>query len=135
MSKALSYINENGFTVFTSYYLKLKGGCCKCSCLHCPYGYTLEKHGLGFEKLNLSKSKKHLPLIRDLLESADLHPQKDLIHVIFLKNYVCGLLTIKDSNIDKIILRKHFSDQNLCREIISTRFLQLNSADQTKKHK
>lgn len=135
MNKTLSYINENGFTVFTSYYLRMKGGCCKCSCLHCPYGYTLEKHGLSFEFLKASNLPKVLPLIGDLLESAGLHPQKDMIQLIYLKNNLCGLATIKDSVIDKIFLRIQFIDQNLSPEIISSYLLKSNSSNQTKKHK
>ena len=31
---------ENGFLVFTSYYLTLRGFCCKNGCKNCPYNYN-----------------------------------------------------------------------------------------------
>lgn len=135
MNKTLSYINEKGFTVFTSYYLKLKGSCCKCSCLHCPYGYTVDKYGFSFEKLNTQEPKKLLPKISYLFEGANLHPQKDLIYLIYLKDNLCGLLSMKDSAVDKFYLLEPFLDQNICKEIISKSFHKLNSSNQTKNHK
>ncbi|HYG39963.1 MAG TPA: DUF5522 domain-containing protein [Cytophagales bacterium] len=33
------YINENGLMVFTEFYHKKRGYCCKNGCKHCPYGY------------------------------------------------------------------------------------------------
>ena len=31
------YYLENGFMVFTEYYLKKRGYCCSSGCRHCPY--------------------------------------------------------------------------------------------------
>ena len=33
------YFNEDGFLVFTSYYLTKRGKCCKNGCKNCPWGY------------------------------------------------------------------------------------------------
>jgi len=33
------YYIEKGLYVFTEYYLKERGYCCKNQCRHCPYGY------------------------------------------------------------------------------------------------
>jgi len=33
------YLNEDGFLVFTSYYLKKRGLCCKNGCKNCPWGF------------------------------------------------------------------------------------------------
>jgi hypothetical protein len=33
------YLNENGYSVFTSTFLKRRGYCCGNGCLHCPYEY------------------------------------------------------------------------------------------------
>jgi hypothetical protein len=32
------YYNESGYFVFTEFYLKKRGYCCKNKCKHCPYG-------------------------------------------------------------------------------------------------
>ncbi len=37
--KGQDYYIENGLYVFTEYYLKSRGYCCKSGCRHCPYGY------------------------------------------------------------------------------------------------
>ena len=33
------YINEKGYVVFTSSYLKDRGYCCGSGCMNCPYDY------------------------------------------------------------------------------------------------
>ena len=40
--KGRDFYIENGLYVFTEYYLKQRGYCCKNKCRHCPYGYTSE---------------------------------------------------------------------------------------------
>ncbi len=34
---------ENGLYVFTEYFLKTRGYCCKSGCRHCPYGFKKPK--------------------------------------------------------------------------------------------
>ena len=36
------YYLENGFLVFTAYYLTKRGYCCENGCRHCPYGVSKE---------------------------------------------------------------------------------------------
>lgn len=33
------YFNEQGYVVFTEYYHKKRGYCCKNGCKHCPFGF------------------------------------------------------------------------------------------------
>ena len=33
------YINEDGYFVFTKWYLLKRGYCCENGCKHCPYGF------------------------------------------------------------------------------------------------
>lgn len=33
------YFNEQGYMVFTEYYHKKRGYCCKNGCKHCPFGF------------------------------------------------------------------------------------------------
>ena len=42
----LTYTNDRGENVYTSTYLLNRGTCCKSSCLHCPYGYTLKNFSI-----------------------------------------------------------------------------------------
>lgn len=34
------YNDEKGRMILTEEYLKGRGYCCECGCLHCPYGYN-----------------------------------------------------------------------------------------------
>ena len=38
-NKAEYYFNEQGYMVFTEYYHKKRGYCCKNGCKHCPFGF------------------------------------------------------------------------------------------------
>lgn len=37
------YYFDNGLLVFTEFYHKKRGYCCKSGCRHCPYGYKKER--------------------------------------------------------------------------------------------
>ena len=53
-----TYTNDAGENVYTSTYLRNRGTCCKSSCLHCPYGYTLKNFGIEIVPLE-EKYIKH----------------------------------------------------------------------------
>jgi len=40
--KNLDYYVEDGKIVFTEYFLKKRGYCCKSGCRHCPYDFKKE---------------------------------------------------------------------------------------------
>ena len=63
MSDALSYEDEFGNTIFTSEFYKRRGSCCKSGCLHCPYGYTLNKIGIKLNAINKLRIKKLIFII------------------------------------------------------------------------
>lgn len=79
------YTDQNGNLIFTSDFLLKKGSCCKNTCLHCPYGFTLKKYGLQIKKINIELSE------------------------IYLKGYLAG--TIK--NKIHVILKNEFKNQGL----------------------
>jgi len=37
------YLDEKGYMVFTAFFLKKRGYCCKSGCKHCPYGFRRPK--------------------------------------------------------------------------------------------
>jgi hypothetical protein len=43
------YYVENGFYVFTAYYLQNRGYCCDNACRHCPYKEETNKDNLEAE--------------------------------------------------------------------------------------
>lgn len=38
------YYIEDGFLVFTAFYLQKRGYCCQSGCRHCPYGFFKTKN-------------------------------------------------------------------------------------------
>jgi hypothetical protein len=122
MEKELSYLSPEGFTVFTSHYLKNKKTCCKSACLHCPYGFTLKKHGLEF----VDASEETSSLIQEILVEND-HADFDWkafefenIKIIKIKNVVCGFLLKNHIVIKHLFLRPHFQNQDLSKEMVES---------------
>lgn len=65
MSNELTYINDDGDTVYTSHYLRKRGTCCKSNCLHCPYGYTLKNHSIEIVEIELKQIQLANEIITD----------------------------------------------------------------------
>jgi hypothetical protein len=124
MYKELSYETPEGYTVFTSQYLKNKGTCCKSSCLHCPYGFTIKKNGLEFEKM----TEKDFPEIENLLkeygqEAIDWKTfLPDNIISFRLKGHCCGFFLKNHIVIKHLFLFPRFQNQNLYKELIEAYF-------------
>ncbi len=121
MEKELSYLTPEGYTVFTSKYLKNKGTCCKSACLHCPYGYTLKKHGMEFT----APVEGDTDLIEEILSEASgtadwksFLPENILL--IKIKGTVCGFLLKNHIVVKNVFLRTHFQNQDLSKELIES---------------
>ena len=120
MYKELSYDTPEGYTVFTSQFLRNKGTCCKSACLHCPYGYTLKKHGLEFKEVK----EEDFPQIETMLEESgkpkiDWKPfWPENIKVITIKDQTCGFLLKNHIVIKHLFLMPHFQDQDLSKEMV-----------------
>jgi hypothetical protein len=120
MHKELSYETPEGYTVFTSQFLRNKGTCCKSACLHCPFGYTLKKHGLEFKEVK----EEDFPQIETMLEVSgqakiDWKPfWPENIKVITIKDQPCGFLLKNHIVIKHLYLMPHFQDQDLSKEMV-----------------
>jgi hypothetical protein len=120
MHKELSYETPEGYTVFTSQFLRNKGTCCKSACLHCPFGYTLKKHGLEFKEVK----EEDFPQIETMLEVSgqakiDWKPfWPENIKVITIKDQPCGVLLKNHIVIKHLYLMPHFQDQDLSKEMV-----------------
>ena len=124
MEKELTYLTTEGSTVFTSKFLKNKGTCCKSGCLHCPYGYTLKKYGIEFEKA----TQEDFILIDEIMKEsqAKLIEWKSFlpenIYLIKLKSVTCGFFLKNHIVIKHVFLKPHFQSQGLSKEIIESYF-------------
>lgn len=122
MEKELSYLSPEGYTVFTAKFLKNRGTCCKSACLHCPYGYTLKKHGLTFHDVTDADHE----LVKNIIEESgtaavDWKPFfPDNIKLIKLKDSLCGLLLKNHIVIKHLYLRPHFQNQDLSKEMVES---------------
>ena len=122
MEKALSYLTPEGYTVFTSHYLKNKGTCCKSACLHCPYGYTVKKLGIQFSDVGVGEE--------DLLQSIILESGSasvdwrsffpDNIKLVQLKGKTAGIILKNHIVVKHLFLLPHFQHQNLSKELIES---------------
>lgn len=122
MEKELSYLTAEGFTVFTSKFHKNRGTCCKSACLHCPYGYTIKKHGIQFQNV----SENDAELISEILsennqESFDWKSAlPDNVLLVKLKGSVAGFLLKNHIVVKNVFLRNHFKNQDLSKEILES---------------
>lgn len=122
MEKELTYLNNDGNTVFTSHYLKNRGTCCKTTCLHCPYGFTLKRLGMSF--------KEALPTDAELIDSLvkksktpDLNWREfdpSNVQIILVKENVCGVALKTKLQIKHVFLKEHFQHQGLSLELIES---------------
>ncbi len=120
MNKELSYETPEGYTVFTSQFLKNRGTCCKSACLHCPYGYTLKKHGLQFQEIK----EEDFPEVEAIINQSgqtmtdwkSFWPEN--IRFILLKNQQCGVLLKNHIVIKHLYLRPYFQQQGLSKEMV-----------------
>lgn len=121
-SEVKSYEDAEGFTVFTSTYLKLRGHCCKSACLHCPFGYTLKKLGLQFADWTPERAEEAKQILREAgQEAVDLSSfLPDNVKFIIIKDTVCGLLTKNHIVVKGLYLRPHFRQQDLSKEMVES---------------
>ncbi len=99
-SQELSYINENGDTVFTSAYLKKRGTCCKTNCLHCPYGHTVKNFPIELVEIEGKHIKFANEIIKDTkpVELSDL--SQSLLSGAFGKKPKIGVHHITEDNLN-----------------------------------
>ncbi len=120
MYKELSYETPDGNTVFTSQFLKNKGTCCKSACLHCPYGFTLKKHGLTFQEITSEDFSQIEAMLKEsgqaIVDWKSFFP--DNIRLILIKNTICGFLLKNHIVIKHLYLKPHFQNQDLSREMV-----------------
>lgn len=121
MSKDLSYLSPEGFTIFTSQFHKNRGTCCKSACIHCPYGYTLKKHGLQFVDVNednLNQVEQIVAETNFALPWKEFYPEN--IKLIQIKESICGFILKNHIIVKHLILRPHFQHQDLSKELVES---------------
>ncbi len=119
MSKELSYLDTEGYTVFTSEFHRKRGRCCQSSCLHCPFGHTIKKHGLDFKKIDQHDEN----LVSQILFHKNVNiAWKDFLpdNALFLtlKGVTCGIVLKNHIVIKELILKEEFSHQGISKELV-----------------
>ena len=114
----LSYISPEGYTVFSSAFHRKRGTCCKSSCLHCPYGFTLKKNGLAFRKVVEAEEE----IVKSLVGS-DLNWRIHLpenIQWILIKDRVAGIMIKNHIIVKEVFLLPQFQHQGLDKDLIES---------------
>lgn len=114
MDNELSYLSPEGYTVFTSKFLKNRGTCCKSACIHCPFGYTIKKLGIQFADIPESQFSEI-----DSLTQMDWKPfLPENAKLILIKGAVAGVLLKNHIQIKHLFLGPHFQNQNISKELV-----------------
>lgn len=136
----LTYINNQGDTVFTSQFFKNRGSCCKSNCLHCPYGTTIRNCGLEVKEIAsealeqaqsiLDKNQNTESATSSLLASAFGSATKTKIKIdetniseyrlIYLKGFLCGVVKIGKFDVKDLYLSEYFQDQGINKELVQS---------------
>lgn len=114
----LSYTSPEGFTVFTSAYHRKRGTCCKSSCLHCPFGFTLKKNGLTFRKVIEAEEELVKSLVGQDLNWRSHLPEN--IQWILIKDRVAGLMIKNHIIVKEVFLLPQFQHQGLDKDLIES---------------
>lgn len=128
MERELSYLNPEGFTVFTSYFHRKRGYCCESLCLHCPYGLTVKKFGLGVTPMDLNDRSGLIALLKKEFPGKILDDDNLTAYAITLKGYLCGFF-LKVGSDKELLLREHFKDQDLTLQLIEKEMMALNKIE------
>lgn len=99
--------------------LKARKRCCNSGCLHCPYGYTVKKFGIQFKDYDeglVIEVMKDLELNQSVLESFE----KENIKLIFLKEFLVGVMTKNHIIVKDLYLKKSFAEQGLEKPLIES---------------
>ncbi len=135
------YFDEEGTRFLTSHFLQKRGHCCKSSCLHCPYGHTLNTVGLSFtpyvdekkiilKTLNENGYNLEKNFVNDLLSDALNEKTKEIdievlihegIQILSLKTFYCGFYVPKTGD---LFLNLNFKYQGITKELVETQFAQ-----------
>lgn len=122
MSKELTYLTPEGYTVFTSQYLKNRGTCCKTACLHCPFGFTLKKMGLQFADVKETDSAEVESIMaesgKEVVEWKSFFP--DNVKFILIKEKVCGVILKNHIVVKHLYIKPRFQDQGLSKEMVES---------------
>jgi hypothetical protein len=132
--------HKDGLDVKTANFLKNRGSCCKTSCIHCPYGFTLKKEGLELISLtdqNFPEAKLLTPnndtgeinIAANLLASAfgGSKPKptltlenKESYLLVKIKGEICALVRKSGSRITEIHYKEHFDNQGITKDVVAS---------------
>lgn len=104
------YTNEMGMTVFTSTFHKQRGNCCLAACLHCPYGYSIEKEGFSFEKIYIGNCE----------EAKKIYPKDNYENFLLVthKGFSAALVKVDSGQIKDLYLGQYFTEMGITKELL-----------------
>jgi hypothetical protein len=92
--------------------LRKRGHCCKSACLHCPYGFTLKKHGLKFcPTLEFETQKLNNQYLKG-----------DQTYIVTLKGCPCASIRVNHILVTEFLLFDEFEEQGITKEVVESYF-------------
>ncbi len=117
MNNELTYLSPEGHTIFTSRFHRKRGTCCKSACVHCPFGYTIKKHGLEFR----AATQEDTPFLEKVGGGLDWKSYlPDNVLLVTLKGQVCGFLVKNHIVVKGLVLLPEYTDQGISRELVES---------------
>lgn len=102
-------------TVISAESLESKPSCCKNSCMNCPYGFTIKKHGLLFKKIDYDELNK---VSRYFNVEVDLN-YKDY-ELVILKGFLVALIRADEMFVREMYIHELISPRNITKELIES---------------
>lgn len=104
-------MDTNDFKPMSVTDLKKRGHCCKSTCLHCPYGFTLKKFGLKFHQIEDF----------DTTRLKEKYFENDSV-IATLKGHPVASFKANHIIITDFILFNDFLDQGISKEVVESYF-------------
>lgn len=113
-------IRTDGFellpdTVISGESLDSKPSCCKNSCINCPYGFTVKKHGLLFKKVDYDE----LPTVSAYFKVNISLNYKDY-DLVILKGFLVALIKSDELFVRELFIHDQISQKTLSKELIES---------------
>lgn len=98
-----------------------RGSCCRSSCLHCPFGFTVKSNRLEFLSLN----NQNNDFLEQLLQQLTIVVDTDLYSLenykmVALKGFIFGLIRVDHLFVKEMELLPSFRNQGLTKELIES---------------
>lgn len=98
--------------------LRARMHCCKNSCVHCPYGFTLKTFGLKF----IAITDKYLE-VANIISNNSLDLDEftlDDYKIVSLKGFYVAVIRVDELFVKEFYILDDFNDQGITKEVVES---------------